>query len=175
MKFLWQSVIWSLRGLALTIVLGLSALLLLATWTLHSQKTELLGVQTGSMKPSILVGDLVVTVPRNFTELRVGSVISFRDQQGVVVSHRLRQINTVARTVLTQGDRNSQPDGVVPAARIIGQVQLVLPGLGKITDGLRRPIGLVGVIYVPATLFIVWQLRLLQARLKQPYRLHTSA
>lgn len=171
MRLLWQIVIWSLRGLALLIVLGLSALLLFGAWTMHQQGIRLLGVQTGSMVPALHVGDAIVAKPQAVTKLETGDIIAYRDDQGFIISHRLRSIDAQTGTVTTQGDHNQQPDQAVPASQIIGKVQAVLPKLGRFTDALHRPIGLIGAVYVPATVCIVWQLRLLQLRLKEPYRL----
>ncbi len=170
MTTLWRIVIWGLRGLALAIVLGLSALLLLGVWVMHTQHIKLLGVQTGSMVPAIGVGDALLVHPQNFSDLRVGQVISYRSDNAMIVSHRLRSIDRQARTVVTQGDHNAQPDSVVAASQIVGRVTAVMPKLGRLTDSLHQPLGLVAIIYLPATVCIVWQLRYLQERLKAPYQ-----
>lgn len=173
MIILWHIVIWSLRGLALLIVLGLSALLLLGAWTMHQHGSRMYSVQTGSMMPVLHVGDAVITRSQIITNLHAGDVIAYRNNQGITVSHRLLFINKQSQTVTTQGDHNPQPDDIVPASHIIGKVQLVLPKLGRVTDLLHTPVGLIGLLYLPATICIVWQLRQFQQHLKGSYRLKT--
>ena len=170
----WQIFIWALRGLALAIVLGLSALLVLGAWLMQTHNIKLFGVQTGSMAPVIHIGDAILVQPQPFKAVRTGQIISYRSTNAVIVSHRVRSVNTRGKTVITQGDKNAQPDTVVSAGQIIGRAVAVLPRLGRFTDYIHQPLGLIAIVYLPATTWIVWQLRLLQIGLKSPYRLHAK-
>lgn len=166
-----QIVIGGLRVLALSVVLGLSIVLILGVWTLYSQGIRLLAVQTGSMTPEIKVDDAVVVQRQSFDKLRKGQVISFHAKNGPLVSHRINSINYRTHSLVTQGDQNSQPDGVVNDSQIVGEVIYLMPKLGRVANFLHRPLGLVTVVYLPATACIVWQLRILQERIKPSYRL----
>ena len=73
------------------------------------------------MAGAILPGSRVLIVAR--TEPRWGEIWSFCDQKGTLVVHRCR--GRRGPGWLFQGDVVSTPDGVVPAARLIGRVVAV--------------------------------------------------
>ena len=99
--------------------------------------TGLLGVYptiplSGSMRPSIEVGDLAILVKARPEKIGVGDVIQFHRGEGMVI-HRVREITVEGggRSFVTQGDANSVPDPepVLPE-QVAGKVVKVLPKLG---------------------------------------------
>lgn len=170
MTRLWQIIVCSLRGLALTIVLGLSLLLFLIIWTMHAQGIRLFGVETGSMVPAIRIGDAVAVRSIPFKQLTAGQVVSYQSDSGAIISHRIRSINRLSRTVIVQGDSNLYPDTVVQSSQIVGQVQHILPGFGQAATKIHNPVVLVATVYVPATIWLVWQVRQLEQQLRGSYR-----
>ena len=136
-----------LRGL-LTAVL--CAVLLLNIWMLVQQTVlkreapEVLGysqyiVTSGSMEPNISVGDLILVKAQEQYEL--GDVVTFHDPAGATVTHRI--MGKVSDQFITQGDANNTEDGdLLPPERIIGKLQLVLPGMGYAIEFLRSPLGI---------------------------------
>ena len=86
-----------------------------------------LAVATGSMEPSVSVGDAVVVCRTD-----PGDVIAYR-LDGQTVVHRIVQMQQTGKgTVLqTQGDANNAPDTApVQAAQVVGRVAAVIPCAG---------------------------------------------
>ncbi len=104
------------------IIIGL---LLLLGW---SAGVKIFYVTTGSMKPSIRPGDLVVSVP--VRKVSSGDIVSFEQNNGTIVTHRVVGIseNTKASYFETKGDNNSNSDPYpVSQSEIRGKVLTVLP------------------------------------------------
>lgn len=97
----------------------------------------LLGIQafaviSGSMAPALAPGSIVYTVPRKFDQIRVGDIITYRQEgSGIYVTHRVAEIHEKEQTLITKGDANQQPDGKeVSGADVAGCVWLHVPYLG---------------------------------------------
>ncbi len=94
-----------------------------------------LEVVSGSMEPTIHVGDYVI-VNTNAKGYKKGDIISFFDD-GIIVTHRLVSINK--NEIVTKGDANNSEDEPLPANNIIGKYVMKLGGLGKIVACLKNP------------------------------------
>jgi signal peptidase len=99
-------------------------------------------VLTGSMRPGIPPGSLVVTRPVEAADLRVGDAITYQLRSGEpeVVTHRITAVSTTlgGETLFTtQGDANPAPDDKpVKAGQIRGVVWYGLPLLGYVNSWL---------------------------------------
>ncbi|MDQ0677544.1 signal peptidase [Arthrobacter pascens] len=95
-------------------------------------------VLTGSMRPGMPPGSLVVTRPVQAAELKVGDAITYQIRSGEpeVVTHRIKSISrTLGGEALftTQGDANPVPDEtLVKARQIRGVVWYSMPLLGYV-------------------------------------------
>ncbi|MCL2481941.1 MAG: signal peptidase I [Propionibacteriaceae bacterium] len=98
-----------------------------------------LTVLTGSMKPGIMPGDVVVTKavnPEVIAALKVGDIIVFLPyaDDSMVVTHRIIGVSSGSdgRSFITQGDNNNAPDewNPVRADQIRGQMMYVVPKIG---------------------------------------------
>lgn len=121
-------------------------------------------VLTGSMRPSMPPGSLLVVVPVDPSKLAVGDVVTFEapTPEHQVVTHRIIEI--VERgphpVIRTQGDANPAPDPwsarltASPAWRVVAAA----PALGSGIRVLRAPmLQALTLYFVPALLF-VWLL-----------------
>ena len=121
--------------LVIQITSGILALVFLAS--LITGFGQLRVVLTGSMKPSINPGDLVIAASKDFVKPRVGKVVlySARDLQGNVVTvwcHRIIAGNSVDGFTI-KGDANDQPDiGLIPVGDIQSVVVLRIPFVGHL-------------------------------------------
>jgi signal peptidase I len=94
-------------------------------------------VLTGSMKPAINPGDLVIAIKPSAVKPHVGKVVlySARDLQGNAVtvwSHRIIAGNS-KKGFIIKGDANSQPDiGTIPITDIQSVVILRVPFIGHL-------------------------------------------
>lgn len=167
-----RSFVWALQGLALILVLGLMALLAMAAWTVYRHDIRIFSVQSGSMSPAINTGDMIVTKKVAFDAMAVGDVISYRPMPGgAMTTHRIHSIDTASRRVATKGDTNPQADGFIASRQIEGKAIAYAPGAGRLTGVLRSPAGLIGLIYLPATVIIVGEVRRFERKMQKPYRL----
>ncbi|MEW6152617.1 MAG: signal peptidase I [Actinomycetota bacterium] len=128
-----------------------------------------LTVLTGSMRPAIDPGSVVVVVPVEPAELRVGDVITFHAPVAgaPVVTHRIIEITDPGAhpVVRTQGDASNAPDPW--SARISDttawKVRYTVPAVGYAVNWLRQPVvhkvTVVGapLLFVIVVLFDIWR------------------
>jgi len=94
-------------------------------------------VLTGSMKPAINPGDIIITTPISNKTPKVGDVIAyqarrFNGQAVAVFSHRIIGGDTKSGFVV-KGDANKTPDNQKPVPKdILGVVIFTIPFLGNI-------------------------------------------
>ncbi|MBC7707974.1 signal peptidase I [Polaromonas sp.] len=168
---LQKSVLWFLQGLAISVLLGLSTLLVLISWTIHHHHIRIMGVQTGSMSPSLKVGDAVVVQPVSAKSLALGDIVSYRPVgQTTLISHRIIAINTGPQRIIVKGDHNPTADTAISDSQVVGRTFAVLPHLGTANRIVRSPTGLVICVYLPLTYCLTREIRRLQAYRLKPYR-----
>lgn len=144
------------RELAGIVLNGLSAgvlLLILGLGVITIALPALVGgmpltVLTGSMRPHLPPGTLVVIKPTPTEEIGVGDVITFQLESGqsAVVTHRVieRSVDSASGEVrfTTQGDNNNTPDPEpVRPVQVRGTVWYAVPYLGWVNqavDGQTR-------------------------------------
>ncbi len=94
-------------------------------------------VLTGSMKPAINPGDIIITTPITHKVPKIGDVIAyqarrFNGQAVAVFSHRIISGDLKSGFVV-KGDANKTPDNQKPVAKdILGVVIFTIPFLGNI-------------------------------------------
>lgn len=96
----------------------------------------LLEVASGSMEPTLHIGDLIVidTKDLNYQER---DIITFYDTEGSFVTHRIEEIKDTE--VITKGDNNSSIDPAISKDVVVGKWVLTIPGLGLLLKALKTP------------------------------------
>lgn len=94
-------------------------------------------VQSGSMEPAYHVGDLLLVKKQD--AYAVGDVVVYQSGSMLVV-HRIIAVN--GSTVTTQGDANNAPDEPFDRSLIQGGVAGCIPGVGRIIDFVKTPLGI---------------------------------
>lgn len=100
-------------------------------------------VLTGSMRPHLPPGTLVVVKPVDADQLRVGDVVTYQLESGesTVVTHRITSVDTRLdeKTVFTtQGDANDVPDPAqVRPVQVRGRLWYAVPYLGYVNNALN--------------------------------------
>ena len=127
---------------------------------------RILSIQTESMYPTLLPGDMIFDVPvKDTNELKVGDVITYWtviDGERVLNTHRISQIYDGGGYLIfeTKGDNNTVADSLtVHESEIIGQWNgAKIGGLGKVFDYLQTSTGFLIVVVVPVAIFFIFHL-----------------
>lgn len=112
--------------------LAIMALMLLL-WGPQRLGYQLYYVASGSMSPGIRTGDIVYVKACRLSEVMVGDVITYTQNQGkTTVTHRVLQKDMNAGLLQTKGDANERADSAwVSEEELLGKVCYHLPLLGK--------------------------------------------
>ncbi|HET8784811.1 MAG TPA: signal peptidase I [Candidatus Limnocylindrales bacterium] len=98
---------------------------------------DVLVVRGGSMEPTIAVGSVLV-IDRASRSPVEGTVTSFRQGDGTVVTHRV--IAVLDDEYVTKGDANERPDlGRRTADEVLGTAVVAVPYAGFLIHVLRQP------------------------------------
>jgi signal peptidase len=122
-----------------------------------------LTVLSGSMEPTIHVGDVVLVRPISPTAARVGDVVTFRDpvERDKLITHRVRRISISGQSVsfVTKGDANTGvEEWQVPRTGTVGLVLTRVPKLGFALFYARGPLGRLLLVVFPALLLGAYEL-----------------
>lgn len=122
-----------------------------------------LTVLSGSMRPTIPEGAIVVVTPQLPEEIRTGQVITYQVPEGdrQVVSHRVVEIvrGGDRPVIRTQGDANEGPDPWLAEVDddTVWRVRYTVPAVGHVIAWLRQPVAhRITVFLLPAVLALVW-------------------
>ena len=75
-------------------------------------------VVSGSMEPTIASKEMIII--KEQTEYIKGDVITYKDDTGVLITHRI--IDIEGSKVKTKGDNNNEPDDIIELEVIEGKV-----------------------------------------------------
>ena len=141
------------------VVIGLFVLLSLNLMTTKSGKLfELIGyrsytVLSGSMEPEFYPGDLVITKHKNKTDIQINDIVTYRDNDGVIITHRI--IEETPEGYITKGDNNNVEDAdILTKENIIGEVKFSIPKVGYIMNLLSKPMVIAAEMFLLAGLIL---------------------
>jgi signal peptidase len=103
-------------------------------------------VLSGSMKPNIMVGDLIFIKKTNIKKLKVGDVIAFRDADNYVTTHRIEKVVKEKNELcfVTKGDNNNTPDSELACAKNIeGKYVKRIAHIGNAILFIQEPLGFI--------------------------------
>jgi signal peptidase I len=148
-------------SLILTLVSGFLMLVFLTP----SSGWRAFDVATGSMKPAINPGSLVLTHQAPAWSLKVGQVVTYLSPANPkqTITHHIVALRTDhgLTQVTTKGDANHSADPTFAAGRIVGRVDAVVPGAGSAASWLRSPIVALIVVIIPAIIVIIGEMGVL--------------
>ncbi|MBN1643530.1 MAG: signal peptidase I [Dehalococcoidales bacterium] len=147
-------VTWIITGILLLFIAGL-------LFVYASPDYGFYYVKTGSMKPAINPGDIVITGPVGgwlTGELEVGKVITYM-QGDVMVTHRIVKIREDG-ALTTKGDANEDPDPLtVLPHNVDGIYMFKIPLVGYISGFVSNRSGWFLVIIIPAIVLVLFLVR----------------
>lgn len=105
-----------------------------------------LEVISGSMEPTIDVGDLII-VNTKYDELKENDIITFYDEKGSFVTHRIIEIKD--GEYITKGDNNNSEDqGTINKDDIVAKYVTRIKGMGKLMAAFKSPITMVLILVI---------------------------
>ncbi len=143
----------------------LSAIGVLVVFTIASNTAVFGGyksflVQSGSMEPAIMTGDIIII--RKQTAYATRDVITFQNKDYGVVTHRIVRVSEENGEELyeTKGDANRTDDsGSTNQENVQGKVVFVVPKLGYFVAFAQSLPGLIILILIPAGILILSELK----------------
>ena len=122
-------------------------------------------IQTESMYPTLLPGDLIIdTAVKDTSELEVDDIITYWtiiNGERVLNTHRITAIYDGGGYLIfaTRGDNNSAEDALtVHESEVVGKYKFRIPGVGKVFDYLQTSTGFLIVVVVPVFIFFIYHL-----------------
>ncbi len=118
---------------------------------------ELIVIRGASMTPAIPLGSLAVVRTVGLEQIEPRDVVTLRLQNGVLVTHRVLRVATLAdgTYVQTKGDGNADPDpALVPIASAVGIVAFHVPYAGFMLAFLSLPSGMLSAVSMLASLLL---------------------
>jgi signal peptidase I len=99
-------------------------------------------IQTGSMKPVIEPGDVVIVAKVPSSAIKLGDIIEYRNVEDKInIVHRVIEVRGKGERLafITKGDNNNTPDfDPVPSQNVIGRVITDVPKIGFISMTIKR-------------------------------------
>lgn len=130
-------------------------------------------VLSGSMEPAVKTGAVVVIRP--IKKVEEGDIVTFRHPQGSprdLVTHRVTKVETKEDVVeiKTRGDANSVEDSwTIGPGAILGKVAFSVPCLGFVVDFVRKPLGFVIFVIIPALWIVVDEIKKIKRAVEEEY------
>ena len=160
------------------VIVSVLSLLLLIVGALlyqpfHGFRVEV--ILSGSMKPSVNTGSLVIIRELHSWQYQIGDIVSFRPPTAHAesITHRIIDLDMVngVNVMRTKGDANSSSDlWQSSLGSISGKVLFSIPWIGYPVAWLRLPIGFIGVAIFTFCLCVLPQLIELWHSLRPPLR-----
>ena len=147
-------VIWLAWGIGIGLIVAVT---LPAAFGLHP-----LTVLTGSMRPGIQPGDMVIDQPIHPSQIRVGDIVTFQDPEGDrTITHRVRKVNIGEGQahVVTRGDANDTVERwQIPLTGQVGRVVYQVPKIGYPVTWSHTRDGRLAMVSLPALLLTIMML-----------------
>ncbi len=134
--------IWNLLTTVLVTLVVLLAILLAGVRVFGLTPFAVL---SGSMEPSYRVGSLIYVKKVPPESIQVGDPITFvLNEDLVIATHRVVEIDSVNSFFITKGDANDTPDAMpVHFQNLIGKPVFTVPRLGYVASALSSPKGMI--------------------------------
>lgn len=163
-KHSWRSIadyLW----LAILVIVSLLVFALVMPWSPY----RLYAVRSGSMSPTIKVGDVIFVGPPPAT-LKEGMIVTFQSGENQLTTHRIVAIID-GNYLQTKGDANEEPDAnLVPLEKVKKAFIFRIPYLGYMGHFIRTPLGWLLFVITPASLIVYGEIRNIIAALRPAER-----
>jgi signal peptidase len=133
----WRALWTGISGGILAIIIGLAMVTVVVPHVAHATP---LTVLTGSMRPHLPPGTLLVVRPVKPADIRIGDVITYEPNPNdatTVISHRVISIangSDGTRTFTVKGDANNAPDAPVMQKQVVAKLWYSVPLMGWVNS-----------------------------------------
>lgn len=149
--------------IGILVVIALVVFALVTPWCPY----RVYAVRSGSMSPTLKVGDVILVGPPPAT-LQEGMIVSFQSGDNQLTTHRIVGIME-GNHLQTKGDANEEPDAnLVPLDKVKKAFIFRIPYLGYVGHFIRTPLGWLLFVITPASLIIYGEIKNIVAALKSP-------
>lgn len=149
------------QGILWIVLLGFLVLVALPRFT----SFDVLIVRGGSMEPAVGVGSVII-IDREARDPGVGEIVSFREANGSIITHRIVAVD--AGIFTTKGDANATAD-LEPriAPNIVGTSVASVPYVGYAVHVLRQPPAFLLLLLGTGGFLIVGEIRTIVGELRR--------
>lgn len=105
----------------------------------------LLEVVSGSMEPTIHVGDMII-IDTWDTSYHKNDIVTFKDEEGTLITHRIISID--GKKMVTKGDNNDSKDEPYTTDKILGKYVTKISGLGRVLASFKSPLTMVLILFI---------------------------
>ena len=147
--------LWNVVSTGIVILVVLCAVFLMGSRLLGFR---VFNVLSGSMEPTYSTGDLIyVKTVKDKSTIEVGDPITFiLNENLVVATHRVVEVDTEKQVFYTKGDANNTVDSSpVHYNNVIGVPQFSIPYLGYVAEFIQNPPGMYFVLAGGVALILV--------------------
>ena len=142
---------WSILSTSLVVIM-IACTVLLVVLKFVGETPSVFGynfyyILTGSMEPTVKVGDIILSKEAKPDELEVGDVVTFKGESGElrdkIVTHRIQSVyrENGQLYVVTKGDANTANDPAIRAEAIMSVMKYKVPLLGSVFKVINTPVG----------------------------------
>lgn len=159
--------IWSVIGKLISVVIIIISLIIVVQKFTNNKESffgyRIFRVQTGSMIPKYLVGDVILVKQKDINKIKVGDDVTYLGASGsvngMIITHRVVKIDEIdgKKEFHTKGIANNTEDPIVSGSQINGVVQLKMPILTLICSGLNNTYIFYFGAVLPLTLYIFFR------------------
>ncbi|MBH0164250.1 signal peptidase I [Fictibacillus sp. 7GRE50] len=154
-----------LFGLLITLV-GFSVYLTISAKANPNEIPSVLGfkpltVLSNSMYPELEAGDMIFARELDPTEVKRGNVITFKENDGRIVTHRVVKVISEKgeTTFQTKGDNNNVVDQeLVSSSQLLGMMGFNVPNAGHVAKFAASPIGAFVFFGVPFFFYVLLEM-----------------
>ena len=145
------------------VIVGIS--IIIVTQRISNNEKSVFGyrifrIETGSMVPNYLVGDVILVKECDIKDLKPGDNITYNgltgDVKGKIITHQIVAVNTENEkiTIRTKGIANNVADPEIDGSQVIGKVVIKLNVLTLLTKFINNKYIFYFFIIVPLTIWI---------------------
>lgn len=156
---------WKIVSTALIVLLIACTVLLVAIKFVGETPSvfgyNLYYIVTGSMEPTIAVGDIILSKQASVEELKVGDIVTFTGESGEldgkIVTHRIQSVyeENGQIYVITKGDANTINDPPLRGEAVLAVMKCRVPLLGSLVRVINTPLGFLTLVITPLLISLV--------------------